>query len=247
MHKFNYRLVISYEGTDFSGWARQPGRRTVEGVLRGSLNKILKQREDVKLRVAGRTDKGVHALNQVVNFHSELDIGNQQLRRAINSLLPPDVYVKSAMRVPAEFDSRKSALKRHYIYRLKHRKLYDPFERNGITYFDCGLDTESMRKASRLLIGTHDFSAFCSVHASPGSKTRELHDIHITGTSSLKLTFTANSFLMHMIRLITGSLLEVGRRKWKPEFLKHILETRDNRLSGAKTAPQGLYLYKIDY
>lgn len=236
-------LEISYDGTDFSGWARQPSRRTVCGVLEDAMSLIL--RHDVRLTVAGRTDAGVHASGQVA--HTDLPQAPDVARLA--RALPADVRVRSIRPAPAGFDARFSAIRRHYTYRVCDRQwAADPLRRNDTVTWPRPLDVEALNEAAGMLVGLNDFVAFC--RRREGATTiRDLQRLRWTRTSDTTVTaeVSADAFCHSMVRSLVGALLAVGEGRkpvgWPASLLK--AETRPSTITVAPA--HGLTLTGVDY
>ncbi|NEU32495.1 tRNA pseudouridine(38-40) synthase TruA [bacterium LRH843] len=240
-------LCIAYDGTLFSGYQVQPRKRTVQAELERALAQIHKGQE-ISVIASGRTDTGVHARAQVVHFDSFLSIEASKWPKALNSLLPADVRISKAAIVRDDFHARFDAVIRQYHYRVLARKEGDVFRRNMAYHFPYKIDMEAMQLAARHLIGTYDFSSFCSSKTDVVDKVRTLHDISITcEADEIIFTITGNGFLHNMVRIIIGTLLEIGTGKRTPEELVSIRDARD-RTSAGKTAPgHGLYLLQVTY
>ena len=241
------RLDISYDGTDFSGWAVQPGRRTVCGVLTEALSTLV--RRPVLLTVAGRTDAGVHATGQVahVDLPAELDLS--PVLRRLNRLLPPDVRVRGLTGVPAEFDARFSALRRHYRYRIAVTPYgAEPLRARDTVSWPHGADLATLNEASAGLLGEHDFVAFC--RRREGATTiRALQRLewHALDDGVVVAEVSADAFCHSMVRSLVGALLAVGRGQRTPEWPASLL-TRPERASEVTVAPaHGLTLVGVDY
>jgi tRNA pseudouridine38-40 synthase len=241
------RLDISYDGTDFSGWAVQPGRRTVCGVLTEALSTLV--RRPVLLTVAGRTDAGVHATGQVahVDLPAELDL--PPVWRRLNRLLPPDVRVRGLTGVPMEFDARFSALRRHYRYRIAVTPYgAEPLRARDTVSWPHGADLATLNEASAELLGEHDFVAFC--RRREGATTiRALQRLewHALDDGVVVAEVSADAFCHSMVRSLVGALLAVGRGQRPPEWPAELL-TRAARASEVTVAPaHGLTLVAVDY
>lgn len=243
------RLDIAYDGTDFSGWAIQPGRRTVAGVLTDALATIL--RTPTRLTVAGRTDAGVHATGQVA--HCDLDATvyaeyGPTLIRRLAGLLPPDVRVRSIRDVPMDFDARFSGLARTYVYRVSDAQWgLDPLRRKDVLHWPCRLDGQAMQEASAHLIGLNDFAAFCRRREGATTiRTLQQFDWRRDG-DLLEATVRADAFCHSMVRSLVGAVLAVGEGGMPTEWPANLLSA-DRRSDRVKVAPAlGLTLVTIDY
>ncbi|WP_309230860.1 tRNA pseudouridine(38-40) synthase TruA [Nocardia sp. SYP-A9097] len=240
------RLDISYDGTDFTGWARQPGLRTVQGVLEESLSKV--RREPIQLTVAGRTDAGVHAEGQVAHFDTHGELDGPRLVHRLARFLPKDVRVKDVRPVPPEFDARFSAIRRHYAYRLTTAPYgADPLQARQIVPCRPGVDLDAMAAASRKLLGLHDFAAFC--RRREGATTiRELQRFDWEREGELLTAYvSADAFCWSMVRSLVGAVLAVGEGRRTPEWVGGLLNERE-RASAVTVAPaHGLSLIAVDY
>lgn len=239
------RLDISYDGTDFVGWARQPGLRTVQGVLEESLAKVL--RAPVQLTVAGRTDAGVHAEGQVAHFDTAAEIDADKLVHRMAKFLPRDVRITGVRTVPTEFDARFSAIRRHYVYRLTTAPYgADPLTTRSVV--GCRtVDLEAMRAASRALLGLHDFAAFCR-RREGATTVRELQRYDwVRSGDRLDAYVSADAFCWSMVRSLVGAVLAVGEGRRTPEWVAGLLAER-SRSSSVTVAPaHGLSLIAVDY
>jgi len=236
------RLDISYDGTDFSGWAVQPGRRTVAGVLTDALRTLVRQ--DPRLVVAGRTDAGVHAAAQVASFASETRLSPVVLRRAFNARLPVDIRVRSVEEVPGGFNARFDAKSRtyHYIFITRATALW----RNYYYLVTATLDLPAMRRALAELRGEHDFTTFAASGDDSRTKRCVVSKAELLETPPLlALEITADRFLHHMVRSIAGTALEIGRGK--PWNMAEIVAARDPAAAGPTLPPHALYLMHVRY
>jgi len=242
-----YKSIISYDGSGFSGYQVQPNKRTVQSELEKVLAKMHKGKS-IKVSASGRTDTGVHAKGQVVHFDSPLPISEEKWELALNSMLPEDISVLSVLKVDSSFHARFDALGKEYRYLLKLSKKRDPFQRDFAYQFPYELNLEAMKQASLFFIGTHDFTSFCSARTEVLDRVRTIETIDfLLEGDFLTLRFVGNGFLYNMVRILTGTLLEVGTGKRRPEEIVDILDQKDRRFAG-KTAPaQGLYLWKVFY
>lgn len=242
-----YRLDIAYDGTDFSGWARQPEIRTVCGVLEEAFSTILRQ--PIELTVAGRTDAGVHARGQVAHLDVVGGIGEpERLVRRLARFLPTDVRVTAITEVSTDFDARFSALRRHYEYRFSTARYgVDPLDVRGVVSWPRRIDLDSMREASSRLLGLHDFAAFCK-RRDGATTVRELQRFDWERSGDRVTAFvSADAFCWSMVRSLVGAMQAVGEGRRTPEWTAALLDTR-TRSSSVTVAPaHGLSLVGVDY
>ncbi|MFH0827930.1 MAG: tRNA pseudouridine(38-40) synthase TruA [Candidatus Omnitrophota bacterium] len=244
----NIRLTLQYDGTNYFGWQCQKNTRlTIAEILGKNLKTIL--REEIKLIAAGRTDAGVHARAQTVNFTTVSSITIPRLRQSLNALLPEDIRAVKAQDAPLDFNSRYNAKVKTYRYTILNRNFSDVFMRRYVYYFPLSrLDVSAMRKASAFLIGRHDFSSFKRVDKKKKTTVRELKEIKIIKKGALiHIDVTANSFLYHMARNIAGTLIEIGKGKLPPESLQEILRAKNRKTAGPTAPARGLCLMKVKY
>jgi tRNA pseudouridine38-40 synthase len=239
-------LGVEYDGSQFLGWQSQVQRNTVQDVLQAALSSIAN--EHVAVAAAGRTDTGVHALEQVVHFDTNVDRPLSAWVRGVNALLPKSVAVLWAHYVPEDFHARFSAQARSYRYLLINRPVRSAVQYGKVGWFHAPLDIEPMSEATRYLLGEHDFSAFRAAECQAKSPIKNLFKFDITRQGDMIIfDLTAGAFLHHMVRNIVGSLVYVGKRKHPPEWLKVILESRNRKHAAPTFAPDGLYLRGISY
>lgn len=242
----NIRLTVEYDGTQFSGWQRQPQAPTVQGTLEERLKLICGH--PVDLLAAGRTDAGVHALGQTANFHTTSSMPVERIGRVLNQLLPHDLRIVKAQEVPATFHATYHALSKLYRYTIRNAPDYTVFDRNTYHHLRIPLDLSAMKKAARHLLGTHDFTAFRGTLGKRANPKRTLLKIDILkkGTTVL-LEYTGESFLHQMVRILSGTLVYVGHGKIKPEDIPAILKSKDRKKAGPTLPPNGLFLVKVFY
>ncbi|MBN2565076.1 MAG: tRNA pseudouridine(38-40) synthase TruA [Candidatus Eisenbacteria bacterium] len=247
MHDRNIKLVVEYDGTEFAGWQVQPGERTVQGVLEGALSDLAG--EETRLTGAGRTDAGVHALGQVANARTCLELPVGDVKRAINARLPDDVLVTDVSDVPASFHARFDATSRAYLYLMSG--LQSPLWRRNRWFVRYKLDLPAMRAALETLAGEHDFGSFCLTGSEPAhQRCRVAHislECHGEIGDLIVLRVTANRFLRGMVRSIVGTLVEVGRGRITATEFESILNARDRSAAGPTAPPWGLYLQEVRY
>ena len=241
-----FKLVLEYEGTAYHGWQIQPGLLTIQGILQGLLARIAGV--PVQVTGAGRTDAGVHALGQVGSFAADLRLDPLTLRRALNASLPSDIVVSQVEEAPPEFDARRSARSKLYRYSLLRRDYPSAWLARHSLYVPASLDAEAMAVAARAVIGTHDFSAFRAGTCTARTPVRTVMEAAWRTEGDLwHFEITANAFLQHMVRILLGTLLEVGRGKRPPAEVADILASRDRRRAGKTAPPQGLCLVRVHY
>ncbi|KHD85709.1 tRNA pseudouridine(38-40) synthase TruA [Heyndrickxia ginsengihumi] len=242
-----YKCIVSYDGSQFSGYQVQPNKRTVQSEIEQALATIHKG-EVIKIFASGRTDAGVHAKGQVIHFDSPLSIPIEKWPIVLNGLLPDDIAILKTEIVDDHFHARFSTVGKAYQYRMYQSPIRDPLKRKYAYQVPYQLDFEAMKLAAEQLLGTHDFTSFCSAKTEVNDKVRTLKEISFYKTDEeWVIQFVGNGFLYNMVRILVGTLLEVGTGRKKPEDMRPILEKRDRSAAG-KTAPaEGLYLWKVFY
>ncbi|NYF25805.1 tRNA pseudouridine(38-40) synthase TruA [Sporosarcina sp. JAI121] len=242
------KAVVTYDGTLFSGYQIQPGMRTVQLEIDKALVKMHKDKEIFSV-ASGRTDSGVHATGQVIHFDTPLTLPMERWKLALNVLLPTDIRIVNVEDVGEDFHARYSATGKTYEYKWSYSEVHSPFERNFSVHLGRSApDIEAMREAAEHLIGTHDFTSFCSSKTATTNKVRTVRQLAIEKQGDyLVMTIEGNGFLYNMVRSIAGMLLVVGNGWKTPGEVKQILESR-SRKANVKTAPaHGLYLKKVSY
>jgi tRNA pseudouridine38-40 synthase len=242
----NYKIVFSYDGTSYHGFQVQENALTVQEVLERGLEKIYGKK--IRVEVAGRTDAGVHARGQVANFFAPGNISSEVLPLALNSVLPRDIVVIEASRVDQKFHARRDACAKTYSYTINNGRFPDVFLRLYSWHIADRLCVEDMKLAASFLLGKHDFKAFQASGSSVETTEREIFFLEIEQRGYLiTLWFKGDGFLYKMVRNITGTLIEIGLKKRKPEDMQSILRS-GNRQNAGKTAPaKGLCLEKVFY
>ncbi len=242
----NLKLTLEYDGTAYHGWQVQPGLPTIQGALEEIVKRI--SGEEVRVIGAGRTDAGVHALGQVANFRASKDLALDTWRRALNGLLPSDIVVRGVEPVPDEFEARRSATYKTYRYSIWNAPFPSALERHCALHIPDPLDVASMAEGATSLIGEHDFSAFRAADDSPPRPVRRVVEARFAQEANrLHFIITGNGFLKHMIRIIMGTLLDVGRGKLSPEDLERILHSKDRQRAARTAPPHGLCLMEVMY
>lgn len=242
----NLKLTIAYDGTAYHGFQRQANALTVQEVLEERLAKLFGH--TIRIAGAARTDTGVHAYGQTVSFRTIGRIPTERIPIASQGILPPEIVVRSAQVVPADFHARFSAKGKTYIYRILAAERPDPFLHDFVWYHPEPLDVPAMDRAMRHILGTHDFSAFRAAGGPPVSPVRTLSAAVCRQTAEIiEFSFTGNGFLYHMVRNLVGTLVKVGTHRISPEGFAEILAGRDRSKAGITAPPQGLFLMEIYY
>jgi len=251
-----FKITLAYDGTDFVGWQRQAAGVSIQGLLEDALREL--DERDVTVTGAGRTDAGVHALGQVAAFSLARTLDADTVVRAINARLPDTVRVLSAEEVPSSFRARGDARAKTYQYRIWNGDVVSPFERCYVWHVPGPLDVEAMRTAAQLLQGMHDFAAFQTAGSDVRTTEREILasrisdlgpriDWSIGQSEIVAYEICGTGFLRHMVRAIAGSLVEVGRRHRRPEWMADVLASRDRRQAGPTAPASGLFLVSVTY
>lgn len=239
------RLDIEYDGSGFHGWAAQPGLRTVQGKLEAGLATVL--REPVQLTVAGRTDTGVHALGQVASFVTQAEVG-EDLARRLNGVGPDDVAVTAASAVDDGFDARRSAKSRSYVYRVLARSAPSPFEQGRALWWPHRYDLGALEACATALKGTHDFTAFTPTQTDHVRFDRDvLHASWEQEGDILTFRITADAFMRNMVRVLVGTMLEVGGERRTLESFEQLLAGAARDAAGDTAPPHGLFLESVSY
>ena len=253
----NFKMTLQYEGSRYQGWQRQESTdNTIQGKLEALLSKMTGQK--IEVQGSGRTDAGVHALGQVANFHADTEMTTEEMLDYINRYLPEDIGLISLEQVSERFHSRLNAQGKTYCYRVICSGLPHVFDRRFVHEITEDVDVEAMHRAAEYLLGTHDFKAFTSNKRGKKSTVRTVSEIQIEKITSLSmkrqgiedeicLTYSGNGFLYHMVRIMTGTLLEVGTHKRKPEEMPEILSSGSREKAGELVPAKGLTLMEVRY
>ena len=242
----NYKLILRYDGTGYSGWQIQKSAKTVQGELTKTLEIITKNVIDVT--GVSRTDAGVHALEYVCNVRLDTDLSEFELFRSINGILDKDIRLTSVSVCDDSFNARFDSLAKTYVYTIDNTYWGDPFLVKTAWHWGKTLDFESMQKASSFFVGTYDFSSFMSAGSSAKDFVRTVYDLSLTKEENIiKMEITGNGFLYNMVRIIAGTLVCVGVGKILPEEIPEIIERKDRNHRGITAPPQGLALKKVYY
>jgi tRNA pseudouridine38-40 synthase len=241
------RLTVEYDGTTLCGWQRQDNGPTVQQHLEEALSKLLSH--DVRVRGASRTDAGVHARGQVALFHTEKTIPLHGIRRGLNSLLPETISVHDVTEVGDDFDPRHSATGKHYRYTILRAPTRSPRWRDRAWHHSRPLDLEAMRAAAAVLVGEHDFAAFRSVHCTAKTTVRRINTIDLLEHPEDLLTVEVrgNAFLRNMVRILVGTLVDVGVGRFSVAQVAEILAARDRTKAGLTAPAHGLELVEVRY
>ena len=248
----NVKLLLAYDGSDFSGWQVQPDVATIQGTLASAIGRLTG--EKVSPQGSGRTDAGVHALAQVANFHTASPIPLTHLVKALNHLLPATIRVLAAEEVPPEFHARKSARAKTYRYRLYRAPICPPFLARYVWHYPFPLDEQALEQAAHQVLGEHDFRSFAALDPEPGREYTNPSSVRRIFRSNwarmgdeLVYSVKGNGFLHHMVRNLVGTFVLVGKGTLRPEDVGAILAARNRSAAGATAPASGLYLVKVEY
>ena len=243
---FNKKCIVEYDGTDFYGWQVQKDLRTVQEEIEKALTKIYK--ETVKIHGSGRTDTGVHALNQVFHFKNQKYLENTALFKGLNSLLPGDIVIKQVFDVPLDFHSQKSAVSKTYIYKILNRSYPSALMRNRFWWVRWKIETEKFDKLLQCFTGEHDFSCMCVKKSLKINNVRVVNFINVCKENDiLNIEINANGFLHNMVRNIVGTVKAFYFQNKTEEDIKLLFESKDIENAGATAPPHGLYLKEVHY
>jgi tRNA pseudouridine38-40 synthase len=246
----NMRLVLSYDGTDFSGWQVQPDAATIQGTLALAIGRIT--RENVLPQGSGRTDAGVHALAQVATFVTASPIPEANFVKALNDTLPATIRVLEAKQVTEDFHARKSARRKTYRYRIYRGAICPPFLARYVWHYPYSLDEDAMAEAAKFILGEHDFTSFAAVDPEKGAdETSHIRKIFSSSWQrdgdELLYTVEGSGFLHHMVRNLVGTFLLVGKGTWLASDTDRILAEKNRSSAGATAPARGLWLVKVEY
>ena len=242
----NIKLTIAYDGTNYSGWQKQPNAPTIQETIEESICQLTG--ETVELIGSGRTDAGVHALGQVANFHTEATIPADKIKYALNTKLPEDIRIIDSEQVAFDFNSRFSSKRKTYMFQILNKKINDPFINRYAWQIPYKLDVDKMTKAIRDLEGEHDFKAFMASGSEVKSTIREIFSTQIIKEQNIiKIKITGNGFLYNMVRIVVGSLVEIGADNKSREIFKQAMTQLDRNILGITAPAKGLFLEKVEY
>lgn len=239
-------LTVAYDGTNYCGWQIQPNGETIEGVLNAELSRLLK--EEIRVIGASRTDAGVHAEGAVAVFDTNSRIPGEKFSYALNQSLPEDIRIRKSQEVRPDFHPRRVKTKKTYEYRIWHDEFPMPTNRLYTHWVYMPLDVEAMKQGAAYFVGEHDFRAFCSSHTQVETTVRTIYSLEIEEQGSLiTIRVCGNGFLYNMVRIIAGTLLDIGQKKASPEFVREQLLTGDRNGSGPTAPAKGLCLTGYEF
>ncbi|MEF9952449.1 MAG: tRNA pseudouridine(38-40) synthase TruA [Clostridium sp.] len=242
----NIKLIIEYDGTNYSGWQRQDNATTIEDIIEKVIRNLVK--EDIKIIGSSRTDAGVHARGQVASFETNSNIPAFKFANAINARLPRDIVIVSSEEVDLDFHPRYSVKRKQYSYNIINRRINTALMRNYYAHVGYELDVDKMVKACNYFIGVHDFSAFKSQGGSTLDSVREIYSLNITKNGDyLTILVEGNGFLYNMVRIIAGTLIDVGRGRIPEDTVGDIIKSKNRKLAGITARSCGLCLEKVYY
>lgn len=243
----NLRMIIQYDGTKYDGWQRQGNTaNTIQERIETVISRITG--ENIELNASGRTDAGVHALGQVANFKTDSEHDEKYMLKEINRYLPKDIRILDLKKEDIRFHARLNAKSKTYIYRIDNTDFGSVFDRRYAMRFNERLDVKSMEEAAAFYIGEHDFKSFCTKKNMKKSTVRHIYNVDITQNKGIiEITYCGNGFLYNMVRILTGTLIDVGRGRLKPSDIADIIEARDRGRAGFTAEPEGLFLKSVEY
>lgn len=243
----NIKIVIEYDGTRYKGWQRLgDSDNTLQQRIETVLSKMAG--ENIEITASGRTDAGVHATNQVANFRTECTMSEHKIRSYCYEYLPEDIVVKSVEEVDPNFHARYHAKVKKYVYNICNNKVHNVFTRKYAYHIPQPLNIDKMRKASEFLIGEHDFQSFTTLKTKKKSTVRTIHTINIVDNDgNIEVSIQGNGFMKNMVRLIVGTLVEVGLGERKVEEIGVILDKKERQYSGHIAPAKGLFLEEVNY
>ncbi|WP_313342663.1 tRNA pseudouridine(38-40) synthase TruA [Sedimentibacter sp.] len=242
----NIKLKISYDGTQYHGWQTQLNRATVQETIEHAICIIMKQK--VNLIGSGRTDSGVHALGQVANFTADTNIPEEKIRIALNSVLPNDIRIVDSMDVPIEFNSRFDAHDKTYMYQIYNDRVWDPFYSRYSCFVPVRLEFDKMKVAIEYLVGTHDFKGFMAAGSDVKTSIRTVYETKLIKENQLiRFYINGNGFLYNMVRIIAGTLIDIGKGTKSINCIEEAIINKDRTLLGQTAHAQGLFLMNVNY
>ena len=240
------RLTVAYDGTNYCGWQIQPNGITIQEVLENCLEDLTGKKTEIM--GASRTDAGVHALGNIAVFDTDMRMPGEKFSFALNQRLPEDIRIQKSEEVPPDFHPRYRESEKTYVYRILNRQFPIPTQRLYAHFTYIPLDTDRMREGGSYLIGEHDFKSFCGAGAQVKTTVRTIKEVSVSKKEDLiTIKIRGNGFLYNMVRIIAGSLMEIGGGMYPPEHMKEILEARDRQAAGPTAPARGLTLAEIRY
>lgn len=241
-----YLMVFSYDGSKYYGYQKQPNKNSIQAEIERVLT-LINSNNKVKISASGRTDSGVHALNQKAHFDLIKEIDSEKLRNSVNKMLPSSIYIKEIKETEEDFHARFNVFKKEYTYKINVGE-YSPIDCNYIYQYNKPLDIKKMQEASKYLIGEHDFTSFTKGNEEKESFVRNIYSINIENINEIiSITFCGSGFLRYMVRNMVGSLIEVGNGLRKPKDIQKILSAKDRTKAGITAPACGLYLSNVFY
>jgi tRNA pseudouridine38-40 synthase len=243
----NMKIVIEYDGTKYKGWQRLgDSDNTIQHKIEAVLSKMAE--ENIEIIASGRTDAGVHATNQVANFRTECSMSDHKMRSYCYEYLPEDIVVKTVEEVDLNFHARYNAKAKKYLYNICNNKAHNVFTRKYDYHIPQYLNIEKMRKASEILIGEHDFQSFTTLKTKKKSTIRDIYSINIVNEDgNIEISVQGNGFMKNMVRLIVGTLVEVGLGETSVEEISVILDKKERKYAGHIAPAKGLFLEEVNY
>ena len=239
-------ICFSYNGAFYSGYQKQNNAKSIQQTIETALSEKLGQQ--ISLTATGRTDAGVHALCQYAHFDADLSFPAEKIVQIAKVVLPQDIKIYSATQVADDFHARKNVKQKTYMYVFNKNQKLIPFLKDTTTFLEHKVDTEKMRQASKRLVGEHNFKAFCSAGSAVTDFNRTIYSVDITESEeNLVIKVCGNGFLYNMVRIIVGTLIDIGMGKLDANCIDKMLETGDRTYGGRTAKPQGLYLYSVEY
>ena len=240
------KLTIAYDGTNYCGWQVQPNGLTIEEVINKTLSKLTG--EEIQVIGASRTDSGVHAMGNVAVFDTETTIPAEKIGMALNQRLPEEIRIRKSEEVAGDFHPRKQATRKTYEYKILNEEFLNPVERLYAHFTYVPLNEKGMQEAANYLIGEHDFASFCAAGSTAETTVRTIYEITVERKDSMiSIKVIGNGFLYNMVRIIAGTLIEVGKGRFTPKQVKEILEAKDRTKAGPTAPAKGLMLYEYSF
>ncbi len=240
------KLIVAYDGTKYCGWQIQPNNVTVEGVINEKLSELLG--EEITVIGASRTDSGVHALGNVAIFDTDTKIPGEKIALALNQRLPEDIRIQLSEEVSEDFHPRYADSEKTYEYKILNRRIPDPTKRYYTHFLYIPLNVEKMKEVANHIVGEHDFASFCSAGSQVQTTVRTVYELNVEKADDvITIRIRGNGFLYNMVRIIAGTLIQVGSGVYPPEYVKEIIKTHDRNAAGPTAPAKGLTLVKIEY